>query len=146
MPHQQQNPARMSADEIIREIRSLRQEIEQRTTRISELALSMYTRARRHNLALPGEEEPEDSTPFLVFANAWARMSASLRQGIQRMSRTDRVIVQRTTEEPDEEEAAPLTVPELPNPTPPPPRVQDEAMEELVTLYGGEIVHDALTR
>jgi len=142
---QQQNPARMSADEIIQEIRSIRQEIEQRTTRLSELALSLYTRARHRRLALPGEDEPEDHTPYLIFANGWARMAASLRQGVQRMSRTDRVIIPRSAEPEREEEA--ITVPELPSPIPPPPPPHhDEAMEELVTLYGGEIVHDALTR
>ncbi len=139
----QQNPIRMTADEIVREIRTLRQEIEQRTTRISELALSLYSRARRRRLALLGEKEPDDPSPYIVFSNAWARMSASLRQGIQRMSRTDRLIVQRP-EEPFEDEACPPTIPEASPMTP--PRDTDDAIEELVTLYGGEIVHDALTR
>lgn len=141
MPHQ--NPARMAPEEIVREIRTLQSGIEQHTMRISELSLSLYSRARRRKLALPGQEEPKDTVPYIVFANSWARMSSSLRNGVQRMARTDRVFTRHTT--PDLEETPkrerPAVLPVLA-----PEFEDDDPMEDLVSLYGGEVVNDARPR
>ncbi len=138
MPHQ--NPARMAADEIVSEIKDLRRDIEQDAHRIVELSLSLYSRARRHQLALAGEDEPEDSVPYVVFANSWARMASSLRQGVQRMDRTDRLFG-RWVGEAEKPVPTPPVAPDVPS-----PRTQDAAVEELVELYGGDIVNDALSR
>ncbi len=135
-----QNPAHMPVDEIIREIRSLSEGIEQSALRITNLSLTLYSRARRRQIARPGETEPEDTTPFVVFANGWARMAGSLRQGVQRMARTDRVL-ERTPEK--EDQPKPPVIPESPSPT---VRMSEASMEELVSLYGGEIVNDAFSR
>ncbi len=130
----------MSVDEIIKEIRSLRQGVEQTVQRIAELSLTLYSRARRRQLAVSGEPEPEDPSPYIVYSNGWARMASSLRQGMQRMDRTDRMFGQRTTKA-EAETPKPVAPPVVA-----PPRVTDDSMEELVALYGGEIVNDAIPR
>lgn len=124
-----QNPAGMSADEIIREVESLRESLESSSKRLLALSHCLYIRARRQRLALHGEEEPEDPTPYAQFANAWLRMGSSFQQSLQRIARTARWVAPQKHE---------LEIPRLPEKS-----QRQPSMKDLTDLYGEEIVNYA---
>ena len=139
-----QNPSRMNAVEIFREIQSLRDSIDRDLMRIAELAATLHARARHRRISVTtGDQEPENPAPYIAFSNGWTRMAGSLRQGILRMNRTDRIFSQCIFQE----EAAPARSVVVAEPVPQPkPASSDDSMEELMALYGKEIVNDAASR
>jgi hypothetical protein len=137
------SPARMSPDEIVSEIRELRDEIFRLSTRLHELSRVLYAKARRSTDA--------DTTPSLtLYANAWSRFSGAVGQGLQRIASADHVLKtaqQRTQERKErqarEEAAQDRKEQRAHRETMATPLIPSPGVEDLVALYGQDVVTNA---
>jgi len=139
------NSQHMDPDEIVQEITSLRETMNLAAQRIIDLSRALYARARRSS----------DSTTsaYLSYANGWTRLAGALQQGLRRTSTTDRILfraqqIQQEASAPQPQAPAARKVQptaERPNPlhNANPLRSDDRSTEDLVKLYGKEIVRGA---
>jgi hypothetical protein len=115
-------PTIMTPEEIILEIKSLRDEIEIKSVRIHTLAQTLYQRVRR---------APADDTTaiYMTYANAWTRFAGMVSQGSARTASISKVLRRlppkaSQAEEPKKEVVAKATNAEEASPA-----------EALITMY-----------
>jgi hypothetical protein len=135
-----ENPTKMASSAILDEILALREGLERTTTRLHELSRTLYAQSK----GADGDEVPA----LLLYANAWARFSAAISQGLQRTANVERVLktAQRRTKDIREKEASDKARQEkrdrkaylksLSTVT------QPSGIDDLVALYGPDVVHD----
>ena len=137
------NPQSMSSDEIVAEISSLRETMNLAAQRVIELSRTLYIQARR------GTANSATSA-YLAYANGWTRLAAAVQQGLRRTSTTDRVL--SSAQKQAELDARPPPPPRerkvekerenpLRNPNPLAP--EDRSLDDLMKLYGKEILRGA---
>jgi hypothetical protein len=82
---QQQNPDRMTIEEVISEIAFLQDDIRVRTMRAYELGTSLYRRARRNTV-------DDNTAVYITYANAITRFAGAVNQVLSRTIRTAKVL------------------------------------------------------
>jgi hypothetical protein len=121
------DPRSMSHDEIVAEIQTLRGELERNCTRLVELSMGLYNKARRG----PSDDY---TSRYLSFASNWTRFAQMVEGALQRTGSSFRLIESVRREQQQVEEA---------------PRPQRSARKkastsqpssDLVELYGPEMV------
>jgi hypothetical protein len=141
------DPRRMRPDEIVAEITSLRETVDLAARRIGDLSRTLYGHSRR---------QADATTPaYIAFANTWTRLAGAIQQGLRRTSTVDRVLdraleaqsappaparapkkqVQKAQEEGSENEPIRSNSPF---------EAADKPLDDLMKLYGQEIVRDAV--
>lgn len=136
-----QHPARLSDDEIIEEIRSLRQDLDRTARRVLELSNVLGSRASSAR-----REGDLVGSATLAYANAWTRVGAMVGQATQRASSTERLVDQtRKRVQQDRErkavddqrkqrrEAARATIRH--------PGAPESPADDLMELYGKEVMN-----
>lgn len=124
----------MSPEEIATEIASHRNQIEASATRMFELAQSLRDRMRR-----PGTSE-DSRNVYVTCSNVWMRFSGMVRQGVQRTRQADRLLrmIPEETYETQPQPATPNAVDTHAQNVP-----ARSPLEDLITVYGEELVRDA---
>jgi hypothetical protein len=151
------DPRAMTADEIVEEITAVRQTINMAAQRVVELSRTLHQTARRHVAS-------EHTSVYINFANAWGRFAGAVQQGIRRAQSMDRMVQRAQEAQRDEydfprapppparqsrqsgENTAPATAPHRSNPFAGNPLDGGQSMNDLMELYGQEIVRDAVRR
>ncbi len=110
-------------EELLTEIRTLREEINQGVTRLYGLARLLQGRARRAG----GEMGPR----YSLYATAWMRFAGAVSQGLRRAASSDRMLRQP---EPQPERLR------IVKPPPPEPTVEAVSLDDLIEFYGAETV------
>jgi hypothetical protein len=111
----------MAQQDIVAEIRMLREAIDTDARRIFELSQALYRMTR--------QQPADDSTvPYRNYANAWSRFASMVGLGLRRTNTSDRVLAML---KPEPEPAKPEPVEPEPEVFVPPP--EDEDFEE---VYG----------
>ena len=124
------DPRSMTFDEIVREIQSLKTEMERTNSRIVELALALYSKVRQ----TPADDH---SHKYLTFANTWTRLGQMVEASLHRTGTVTRLI-EAVRREKKEAEDAPKT------PKPSRKKAAPESTpSDLVELYGAEMVNHA---
>lgn len=138
-----ENPMRMSPDEIISEIGELRGEVSRLSTRLHELSRVLYAKARR---STDGDASPS----WALYANAWARFSGAIGQGLQRITTADQVLktaqqrMQERKDRQDRDKAAQERRDRRAHrETMATPLIPSSGVEDLVELYGQDVVTHA---
>lgn len=147
------DPRAMTPDEIVEEVTGLRETIHLAAQRVIELTHTLGQSARRHVAA-------EHTSAYVVYANAWGRLAGAVQHGLRRVQSMDRIVERAQKAQRDEYfQRAP--------PPPRPPRqgkgeaadplssrqkvftgspLGGQSMNDLMDLYGQEIVRDAVRR
>jgi hypothetical protein len=125
------NPAIMTPDEMVLEMRELQKGISRGALRIHELSKFLHHRVRR---------SPSDETTgiYITYANALGRFSGMVQQGVVRLRSAERVLGMLPK---DEDKAAPPPPP--PSRTPASSKAERSAFEDLIDLYGEETLNAA---
>ena len=134
MPISNHNPMYMTPVEIATEIENHRNQIEASATRMFDLAQTLRERMRR-----PGTSD-EARNVYVTCSNVWMRFAGMVRQGSQRTRQADRLLRMLREEE--------VEIPDQPSrPTPVDTHAQTvptpSPFEDLITVYGEELVRDA---
>lgn len=125
------NPANMSPEEIVRDIQNLRDTIHNASARLLELSRVLYHHARRER------NQTSAGGVYLTYANAWTRFAGMVSQGIQRTRSAERVLGLLEDPAPD------TRVEQAPAPEARSMPVRSSALEDLIAVYGEEVVGDA---
>ena len=86
------NPTTLSDEEVIDEIRQLREGIDLSARRIHELSKALYHRARR----APSDQS---SSSYVMYSNVWTRFAGMVEQGLRRSVSMDRLLSRAPEEE-----------------------------------------------
>jgi hypothetical protein len=150
----------MKPDDIVSEIRQQRDAVERGSRRIYELSQVLYAKSRRdrslqeRTAGVTDRERDQalrDTHNYIAYSNAWSRFAGMVDQGLKRIVSFDRLIARTADDKIHESERiAELTRKEQ-------SRMDREArrqsrgvspwasptVEDLVSLYGEEVVTDA---
>jgi hypothetical protein len=144
----------MKAEEIVEEIKGLRETVNLAATRIVALSQQLYAHARRN------ASSDTASTAYVSFAGAWGRFAGAIQQGLRRTVIADRTLDRALGLQRDEQEAferreasrraqaeEKRRVKEVaPNPLRndnPLRTLEGNSLDDLISLYGAGIVRDA---
>jgi hypothetical protein len=124
------DPRNLENAEIVREIHSLRDDMERLSARMVELSQILYGKVKR---------APSDdfTARYVAFANAWTRFGSMVVGGIRRTSSATRLVETVAREKREAEEMAAREVPM------PKKRPSTNGPTDLVALYGEEMVNRA---
>ena len=143
------DPRTMTPDEIVDEIHSLRGTLQLATQRMIDLAQTLSHNIRR-------QPANEHTSSYINFANAWSRMAGACQQGMRRNETMNRLVKRAQMAQRDDYGFPPP--PARPQPQPPPSKSRQgafqgtnpldggQSMNDLLELYGQEIVRDAVRR
>lgn len=165
------NSSLMTPDEIVQEIKEIRGEIERSADRLYELARVLYTKVKRTDpqermVPRSDSQEQTDSRPELqkrgrdtqnipttvrsslsTYANAWARFAGVVGQGLRRTASIDRVLKLAHQQEQDRQEQRQRLQDRenrrIKKVTSPSSLIPSEGVEDLVALYGQEVLDHA---
>lgn len=125
------DPRTLESAEIVKEIHSVRDDMERLSTRMVELSQALYSKVRR--------APTDDFTGrYVTFANAWMRFGSMVEGGIRRTSGATRLVetIHREKREAEEQANREARLAEKRfKPTP--------EQADLVSLYGEEMVNHA---
>lgn len=151
------DPRAMTPDEQVEEIESIQQTMHLAAQRIIELSRNLHVGVRRHIAA-------EHTPAYITFANAWGRFAGAIQQGIRRSQNVNKIVKRAQQEQRDFELVPPPPPPRRqqqtqgrnPQAATPPQRSQSafvgnpldsgKSLNDLMELYGQEIVRDAVRR
>lgn len=117
----------MTEQDIVQEIRDLRESLDSDAQRLNELAQYLHRMVRRRRA-------DENTSPYVTYANAWMRFANVVGLGLRRTAVSDRLLAMvkpvalEPEAEPETEEKAPEQVAEEPRPVP--------TDEDFAALYG----------
>lgn len=101
------HPTAMSQQDIVAEIRRLRESIDTDARRLFELSQTLYRMTRRQPV--------DDSTsPYINFANSWSRFANMVGLGLRRSASSDRALAMVVAEPEPKPEPEPEPKPETP--------------------------------
>lgn len=140
------NSPNMEPQAIIDEINVLRDGIERSARRIHDLSRILHQQMRRSSLRTGAQTQSRDNAVYVTFANVWTRFGGMVLQGLQRTRQADRVLgmlqkEEEQAERPQEEAQLPQEETQQNQPDVPPPG--PGFYDDLITVYGEEIVSDA---
>ena len=141
------DPRVMQVPEIIEEIKFIRETIEMAAQRIVQLSQTMQEQVRR------SEDNTQVSHVSISFASTWGRFAGAIQQGLRRTMATDRLLERALLAQKEEKQAtekreasrkkkASTSNSSIRNPNPL-RTLEGDSIDDLVSLYGKEIVANA---